>query len=194
MLLSTLFAALALVPALSVRAQSIGGGGGFIQNPGSGFILNPGGSQFVRPGGFVTADPTRRNDPIVFFDRVSSTATTDTVFHVSVYASGLVVVSRASFANVSVEDVDFDFVGTDTVAALRQALNAAGASRLNGLLPGSSAVTTASQIATVTFFQPNFTLRARPFTANSFTFGADPLDPRAARIEAILEDFVDDNF
>jgi len=157
-------------------------------------IVGIGSTQFVRPGTVFTADATRRGDPIVFFDRVSSDASSDELLHVSVYANGLVTVARASFASTSTEAADFSFLGAEAIGELRQALISAGAPRLNGLLPGSGLLPPSTERTTVTFFLQNRTLRARPFTANSFSFGPDVLDPRAARIEDLIEDFVDDNF
>jgi hypothetical protein len=150
--------------------------------------------RLVQPLNPALANQTRRGDPVVFFDRVVSGPSSEVLLHLSVYADGLVTVSRALFASpgTSVEQADFTRVELEEVTALRDALNKAGAPRLNGLLRGSGILPSFAVTTHVTYFLQNRSLRARPMVATHFSFGADVLDPRAVEVEEILEDFAQD--
>lgn len=156
--------------------------------------LGVGNVRIATPAAPVVADATRRGDPVVFFDRVTSGPSSEVLLHVSVYADGLVTASRALFASpgTSVEQADFARIDPEDVRALRRALDAAGALRLNGLLRGSGILPSFSRTTHVTYFAPSRSLRARPLVASHFSFGADVLDLRAVAVEDVLEDFAED--
>jgi hypothetical protein len=158
-------------------------------------LFSLGSVRLFGPPLLATADAARRGDPVVFFDRITSGPSSEATFHLNVYESGLVSVSRAVFGSPGTsERADFDFVPKQDVAELRRALLAAGAPLLNGLLARSGILSSFSQTSNVTFFQPNRTLRAGPFIANSFSFESDVRDPRAARVAAVLEAFAAGHF
>jgi len=140
------------------------------------------------------ADATRRGDPVVVFDRVTSGPSSEALLHMSVYADGLVTVSRALFASpgTGVEQADFVRLDPEEVRELQRALKTAGAPRLNGLLRGSGILPSFSRTTHVTYFEPSRSLRARRLAANHFSFGADVLDQRAVAVEDLLVDFAED--
>jgi hypothetical protein len=144
------------------------------------------------PGTPALADATRRGDPVVVWDRVVIGPTNETLVHLSVYADGLVTVSRALFftPGTTVEQADFVRVELEEVEQLRRDLDAAGATRLNGLLRGSGFLPTFAVTSHVTYFARNRSLRPRLMTANHFSFGADVLDARAVAVEDVLEAFI----
>jgi hypothetical protein len=153
-------------------------------------------SSSVQPPALVGSGGARAVNPVAFLDEVRDTGTSESLFHLSVYADGHVNVAVGRFSGSAIvsEDVDFTEVDPETVQRLQQALLASGVERLSGSLPGPDGRATHSDSFThVTVFRRP-SRRSRTITANSFRFAPEVQNAAARRAATLLKEFAQDVF